>query len=106
MPCEISYGFQMLASILLKRRFLSKSFEYITSFLDTKPNQLLEKNCSDIFLAFYVLIILSPSIIIHVLWSFVDNYGSILLQTPNQQYVEVEKSCGPIKPVWYAYMFY
>ena len=59
------------------------------------------KNCSDIFLAFYVLIILSPSIIIHVLWSFVDNYGSILLQTPNQQYVEVEKSCGPIKPVWY-----
>ncbi len=51
---------------------------------------------SDIFLACYVLIILSPSIIIHVLWSLLDSYGFILVQTPIQSY----KSCGPVKPIW------
>ena len=61
------------------------------------------KNCSDIFLACYVIIILSPSIIIHAMWSFLDNYGSILKQTPKQSYTELEKSCGPLnKPVWYV----
>ena len=54
------------------------------------------RKCSDIFLACYVLIILSPSIIIHTLWSLLDSYGFILVQTPMQTY----KSCGPIKPVW------
>ena len=61
------------------------------------------KNCSDIFLACYVIIILSPSVIIHAMWSFLDNYGSILKQTPKQSYIELEKSCGPLnKPVWYV----
>ena len=55
------------------------------------------RECSDIFLACYVLIILSPSIIIHVLWSLLDSYGFILVQTPMQTYI---KSCGPVKPVW------
>ena len=58
------------------------------------------RKCSDIFLAMYVLIIISPSIIIHALLSFLDSYGLILVQTPLQSHIEVEKSCGPIKPVW------
>ena len=59
------------------------------------------KNCLDIILACYVLIILSPSIIIHVLWSFLDSYGPILVKIPKQSYIELEKRCGPKKPVWY-----
>jgi hypothetical protein len=54
------------------------------------------RKCSDIFLVCYVLIILSPSIIMHVLWSLLDSYGFILVQTPIQSY----KSCGPVKPIW------
>ena len=59
------------------------------------------KNCSDTFLACYVLIMLSPTIILHVLWSFLDSYGSILVKSPKQSYIELEKRCGPNKPVWY-----
>ena len=59
------------------------------------------KNCSDVFLACYVLILLLPSVLIHVLWSLLDGYGSVLMQTVRQSYIEVEKSCGPIKPLWY-----
>ena len=63
------------------------------------------KNCSDIILACYVVIILSPSVLVHTLWSSLDNYGSILTQTPKQSYIELEKSCGPVnKPVWYIFL--
>ena len=63
------------------------------------------KNCLDIFLACYIIIILSPKVIVHALWSSLDNYGSILVQTPKQSYIELEKSCGPVnKPVWYIFL--
>lgn len=59
------------------------------------------KKCSDIFLACYIVIILSPIMILYALQSSLENYGSILVQNSKQSHIEIERNCGPNKPVWY-----
>ena len=94
--CHVSLWLSNIGIYFIEVTLLVKLLRVYRIFFGYKTKPIGRK-CSDIFLACYVLIILSPSIIIHVLWSLLDNYGFILvLQTPMQTY----KSCGPIKPVW------
>ena len=98
--CNVRLWLSNVGLYFIETTLLVKILRVYHIFFKYKAKSI-GKNCSDIFLACYVLIILSPSIIIHVLWSFLDSYGSILVKTPKQSYIELEKRCGPKKPVWY-----
>ena len=51
------------------------------------------KMYSDIALLFYVLLLISPNIIIHTIWSIVDPYSADTIITEYPSYTEVEQRC-------------
>lgn len=52
------------------------------------------KQCSDIFLAFLVLLTISPSVLILIIWTIVDHYTlTVRYSPPRDGYIAVSKQC-------------
>ena len=58
---------------------------------------------SDAFLLMYVMLILSPMLLVYIIWAFVDPYKGVLRYFTNLDIIIVEKSCtSAYQTVWQA----
>ena len=63
----------------------------------------LSRACSDSFLLMYVMLILSPMILVYIIWAFVDTYTGFLQHSANLDSIVVEKGCtSAYLTVWQA----
>ena len=51
------------------------------------------KMYSDIVLLFYVLLLISPNVILHILWSIIDPYSADTISTEYSSYTKVKQRC-------------
>ena len=75
----------MLATLLVKMMRVY----YI--FNQTKPR--LSRCCSDLALAFYVLMILVPDIVVNLVWDIIDRYGIYFEYQVRNSYIFLWKTC-------------
>ena len=63
----------------------------------------LSRACSDAFLLMYVMLILSPMLLVYIIWAFVDPYTGFLQHSANLDSIVVEKGCtSAYLTVWQA----
>ena len=84
----------MLATIAVK---MLRIYHIFTKHSLTK----LSRAWSDAFLLMYVMLILSPMILVYTIWAFVDPYKDVLRHFTNLDVIVVEKSCtSAYQTVW------
>ena len=67
----------------------------------------LSRACSDSFLLMYVMLILSPMILVYIIWAFVDPYTGFLQHSANLDSIIVEKGCtSAYLTVWQAILVF
>ena len=76
----------MLATLLMKMLRIYHIFH------NTKL-QRLGRYCSDLTLAFYVLLILAPDLLVNLLWALVDRYQIHFEYRMRNGYIHLEKDC-------------
>ena len=98
--CNVRLWFTNMGLHFIQATLLVKILRVYHIFfrLETKP---IGRKCSDTFLAAYVLVIVSPSVLILTVWTITDNFDVTFTYTSNHGYTEVEKECGPFNSVWY-----
>lgn len=89
-------GALILATIAVK---MLRIYHIFTKHSLTK----LSRAWSDAFLLMYVMLILSPMILVYIVWAFVDTYTGFLQHFTNLDSIVVEKGCtSTYLTIWQA----
>ena len=91
-----------VSSGLIMVTLLVKTFRIYHIF--NKPSvSTLSKQCSDTYLAMYVTLILSPLLIIHIVWTVIDPYLGYIKISAELNVVRYQKQCKSNYAIlWYA----